>query len=586
MRKPAASLAPRFIASLIVIVTLVSILLSGAGVLYERRMLLLSLRSRALAVSDYTASALGYPVWNVVYREIDVLLLGAFRDESVYGAVLELDDVEPRRIAFTRGAGSSIKRGEPDADIHGFVERREVMFESRKVGTLELHFTDRLVDERMRSESIFIAVVVLLLDWVLGLFLLLVLRSTVFRPLARIERWAAALERGEEPPSLWDAVRERGEIASLRTSIERMVGIILTKEREYRSLFNDSPASIWELDFSRIKDEYSADPDSFDAKRAFGLLSVTSVNPVTLDWLGVRSLGELSGKAGSLLGEDALAILSAELRALAAGAHGAAGECRLLMPSGTVKHFAVRFATIAGHETDWARVLMTGADITDRARAEERLVSALTEKDLLLQELFHRTRNSLQLISSMIALREPYAASCAQTDLRAIRGRIDTIALAQDKLYESENLSVLDLGNYLSGLTEMIVHGQDLSEGRIRLDIKVEAVPVSIDHAVPLGLLLCELVSNALAHAFPEGRGGTLSVTLLRPGDGGLELSVRDDGVGPPPGFDPRRDAGYGLETAIALGERQLRGKLAFSSESGFSAVLRFRLPEVSSRIP
>ncbi len=559
--------------------------------MYERNVLLRNLRSTARATTDFAASALGYPVWNVVHREIDVLLEWTFRNEAVRGAILQMDGMEPDRVLLRRDASGGVERGAPLLQPGTFIECRAVEFDSRKIGTLELYYSDREVTDRVLRESLLIAAVVLVTDSVLGLFLFLVLRSTVFTPLERIERWAASLERGESPEPPAPASADKGEIASLRNSIERMVGIISAKEREARSLLECSPVSIWELDLSSVKKACGNvlasggqfGPDEVAA--AIPLVAVTSVNTITLEWLGIDELADVPRWFSSFQEEDTFVLFADELRALAGRAPGASGECRFTMPGGERRVFAVRFATIAGHEDDWARVLVTAADITDRTLAEERLVSALAEKNVLLKELFHRTRNSLQVVSSLITLRESGADDRHRAQMRAIRSRIDTMALAQDALFDSGDLTAMDLGRYVHDLATMLAHEYGDASGRVRLDVRTDSVSGSIDQAVPLGLFVCELVANSFIHGFPDGRGGTLSVVLKVRDAGVIELTVSDDGVGHPEGFDPVKDAGLGLATAAALGERQLNGTLSFSAERGFSTTLSFRLPDCAPRV-
>jgi len=561
--------------------------------------LLRSLHATAVSTTDYAAAALAYPVWNVIDREVEVLLKWTFRESEVTGVVLLIHDDRRQTIAFHRDFGmTEVLPGLPHGEKDDIVELREITFEGRRVASLELRFSPRDVRNRIRVEALFIVLVVLALDSVLGLALLLILRSTVFRPLERIKRWASSLEQGEAETLIPAGTSERGEIASLRASIERMVAMILSKEREYRSLFDNSPVSIWELDFSAIRavlepgrqryedlDKVPAVQNPEETKRAIGLIRVRGVNSVTLNWLGVSSLKEIQGGISSLLDEDGLRIFAAEFRALMLCASGAGGECKINLPSGAARNYMIRFATLAGYEEDWTRVMLTAADITDRVQMENRLLAALQQKDILLRELFHRTRNSFQLISSMIALRESSAVSERRPILRSIRARINTISLAQDKLYESDDLTFLDLGSYIKDLVTMLVYENESNLGQVISAVEVASIPGSIDYAVPLGLFLCELVTNAFDHGFVDGRKGTLTVSFHKASDGRLELSVHDDGVGVPADFNPRRDAGVGLDTILALGERQLRGKIEFDISSGFFCVLCFSLPEEKPRV-
>jgi hypothetical protein len=154
-----------------------------------------------------------------------------------------------------------------------------------------------------------------------------------------------------------------------------MVGIISAKEREARSLLECSPVSIWELDLSSVKKACGNvlasggqfGPDEVAA--AIPLVAVTSVNTITLEWLGIDELADVPRWFSSFQEEDTFVLFADELRALAGRAPGASGECRFTMPGGERRVFAVRFATIAGHEDDWARVLVTAADITARTLA-------------------------------------------------------------------------------------------------------------------------------------------------------------------------------------------------------------------------
>ena len=218
-------------------------------------------------------------------------------------------------------------------------------------------------------------------------------------------------------------------------------------------------------------------------------------------------------------------------------------------------------------------------DITERIRAEEAVSLSLREKEVLLQEVYHRTKNNMQLIAAFLNLQ---AMSCKDERLVSIMnemvGRITSMALVHQKLYESKDLSRIDLGDYIRDLAREI-HEAYLTN-RPGIAILVEADPdivSTLDTAIPCGLVLNELIINAVKYAYPGERTGPIRVSLSREREGSFLFSVSDDGVGFPPGFDFRRDGRIGLQTVVSLVELQLRGTLSFGPGPGMSctAVIR-----------
>jgi two-component sensor histidine kinase len=211
------------------------------------------------------------------------------------------------------------------------------------------------------------------------------------------------------------------------------------------------------------------------------------------------------------------------------------------------------------------------------AAAEIKTRAALEQKGAMVKELFHRTRNSLQMLTSMIGLRENSVEDeTARAELRGILDRVYSLSLAQEELLTREDLSYIELGSYLRTLTERMVGERAASRGRIATDIAAEEMPILLDVALPLGLAITELVENSLEHAFPDGRSGVISLTLKRLSDGSVLATLSDDGIGPPPGFDPASDPKLGLETVSALIKQQLKGKLDFDFSIGFACSIRF----------
>ncbi len=211
------------------------------------------------------------------------------------------------------------------------------------------------------------------------------------------------------------------------------------------------------------------------------------------------------------------------------------------------------------------------------------IVRKEAERDILVQELFHRTKNSLQVIAGLVSLRESRLQDGqARSELRDIAKRIQAMALAQDQLRKFGDLSYVDLGAYLEELVPLCLQGSDAPP---RLVVRARKVEVVIDVAMPLGIAVIELVSNSLEHAFPVGREGKLSAELDLEKDGCIKIVVSDDGIGPSPGFDPRRDASLGLELVFILIERQLGGTVSFDFSSGFSCTLRFGIECFEHRV-
>jgi two-component sensor histidine kinase/HAMP domain-containing protein len=579
------------LASLIGLITVVSMVLVSTLVVLERRRLVSSLELQAEATADQLVTTLAFPIWNAIMREIDAQLDWVMLDKAVYGISLTMNDILPSPRERSRDKNGAATLQSPGNRSGLVIVHRGIRYENKPIASLELKYSKHLVEARITREAILFAVLVLVEDITIALGLLLILRSSIFRPLRKIERFAASVSSGSVssiPP--WEGMR--GEIESLHLSIEKMVSLlgeryaaIVAKEEEFRSLFESSPVPTIELDFSAIpaaieaegvstvalRPKLLSEPDI--ARRLLALVRTRSANASAVRLYG----GAWSSKiieSFSAHGEEPLALFVDELADLISFSEGASGECGLLFDAGEERRFILDFATLAGHEKDWSRVILTMTDITGRALAEARLRKALAEKDILVQELFHRTRNSLQIVAGLVSLREARLSDeRSRVELRSLAKRVQAMALAQDQLHKLNDLSYVDLGEYLKALIPLIAGN---TGGQIRVVVESQKVTTVIDVAMPLGIALVELTTNAIEHGFPDGRAGTISVTLALKEDGCIEIVMRDDGIGPPPGFDPRRDASMGLELVFILVEGQLRGRVDFDYASGFSCALRF----------
>lgn len=220
-------------------------------------------------------------------------------------------------------------------------------------------------------------------------------------------------------------------------------------------------------------------------------------------------------------------------------------------------------------------------DISERKQAEIQLKTTLEEKEALLRELYHRTKNNMQMISSMLSLQTDFIKDKQViTVFKDMEYRIRSMALVHQRLYQSRNLSSIDLAEYLNELIGLLLQSYSSHPDLISINLDAEPITVLIDTAIPCGLIVNELVSNALKYAFPDNRKGSISITLSKPVENEILLTVSDDGISVPPDFDFHNDSRLGLQIVFALGKQQLGGKVSFETRYGFTCSVQFPFPQ------
>jgi PAS domain S-box-containing protein len=201
-------------------------------------------------------------------------------------------------------------------------------------------------------------------------------------------------------------------------------------------------------------------------------------------------------------------------------------------------------------------------DIAERKCAEMKLRNSLEEKTALLKEIHHRVKNNLQIVVSLLGLQANCTNNPEALDiLKDTRNRVRSMALLHEVLYRSENLARISFAAYIGDLCRQIVSSFGKSAWRVKVESRVEEIGLPLDQAVPCGLIINELVSNALKHAFPGERSGSVMVELGATARQMLLLRVHDDGVGLPPGMDPENTSTLGLQLVFELAG-QLDGRV------------------------
>lgn len=225
-------------------------------------------------------------------------------------------------------------------------------------------------------------------------------------------------------------------------------------------------------------------------------------------------------------------------------------------------------------------------DISERKRAEDELRMSLHEKDVLLREIHHRVKNNLQVISSLLNLQlvdEP--AAPVRKSLAESQSRIQSMALVHRLLYQSKDLARIDFGEYLRRLNDTLYEAYNVWPERIAMHVSASRIRLDIDRAIPCGLIVNEVVTNALTHAFPDDRRGNIWIDA-RQGDGEVELVIRDDGVGIPLEIDIGKVRSFGLQIARTLSQ-QLDGNITLERNGGTTVRVTFpyELPESNVQV-
>jgi len=219
--------------------------------------------------------------------------------------------------------------------------------------------------------------------------------------------------------------------------------------------------------------------------------------------------------------------------------------------------------------------LNLGADVTARHHSEAVLRESLREKEGLLKEIHHRVKNNLQVVTSLLRLEAGRSTVAAtRTALQEMQGRIRSMALLHEMLYRSANFSGVDLADYVRQLATQLFRALNTRFGAIRLNLELNSVSLGIDQAIPCGLIVNELLTNSLKHAFPASRSGEIHIGLIRTPAGHVQLRVSDTGVGLPAELAARKMHSLGLQLVTDL-VRQLHGTLELSAP-GSGAVFTF----------
>lgn len=210
--------------------------------------------------------------------------------------------------------------------------------------------------------------------------------------------------------------------------------------------------------------------------------------------------------------------------------------------------------------------------------------ASLREKDVLLREIHHRVKNNMQILSSMIRLQTRRAESKELCEVLAeSEARIRSMGLLHEKLYQSDSVSSIEVEGYLRSLTNELMRMNTRQSAKVEIKLVVHGIQMGLDTALPCGLIVTELISNAMKYAFPNGRSGAILISVSKTNDGEYSLIVWDNGIGVPENFDISKAKSLGLRLVTML-SAQLNGELHVSGQRGTRVEIRFKESEYTTR--
>jgi len=213
-----------------------------------------------------------------------------------------------------------------------------------------------------------------------------------------------------------------------------------------------------------------------------------------------------------------------------------------------------------------------------RKRAEEQIEASLKEKEVLLREIHHRVKNNMQVIISLLKLQSDKIEDKKYAEmLKESQNRILSMALVHEQLYMSKDFANIDLGEYVKSFVNGLFVSYGVDTNKVKLNVEIKNLSLDLENAIPCGLIINELVSNSLKHAYPRQGEGNISIVLQSTNEDEIELTVSDDGVGIPQDLDIKDTESMGLRLVKVLAEQTLEGKMELNRTEGtqFSFILK-----------
>lgn len=359
-------------------------------------------------------------------------------------------------------------------------------------------------------------------------------------------------------------------------------------EIRYRHLFEYAPVALWEEDFSDLAQEIRLNPERYTPERAVGvqdnlwhlfeMIKILDVNQAAVVLAGAAHKTELLQNLSRTITSDFGQVVFEQILAIAAGKQEFITSLVQQNLQGEKQYVVLQWSVLPGNEREYSRVLVSVIDTTLVIRQARQLRENLQQRDKLIEEVHHRVRNSLATAYSILGLQKDVVAESSLSDLiAATMNRIQAIALVHTKLYENKDVLAINVKDYLEELVEVL--SSQITERGIEFELVLCDQVMHIDQVLTLGILLNELATNSMKHAFPPevGEDKRIRVSMKFLGEW-AEFLYSDNGIGLPDRAIEKGDGSSLGMTLLKSMTYQLGASMEYSKHAWSQFSFRFRL--------
>jgi len=372
----------------------------------------------------------------------------------------------------------------------------------------------------------------------------------------------------------------------------QMENALLAEGRAYRTLFEDSPVSLWELNCSMlatnvkklhassISDISSYFDESTDLLMAqIDNINVVDINKAAMALHEAGSKEEFMKGLGDFCREGNRDALKHAVIAIYEGKRKFEIETEMTTLKGRNRKIILKWAVAPGYETTYSKVLLSIVDVTEQKMVEKKLRQAIDENDILLKEVHHRVKNNLQVVCSLFNLQKSSIKDKEAADMIGeCQNRIRAIALVHDKLYHSKSLVDINMREYIEDLIINMKNFYEVNPNKFLLEAHVDDIRTGVDIAIPCGLVINEMASVFLQRTILMNKGGRISINVGWESENNIDIKIKGVGVALAEDYGILNESNLSLHLISAL-TKQLNGKLEIINESdGTLFNLKFKL--------